>query len=429
MSRFLAAFVAIVLMTSGAQAFCGFYVARADGKLFNEASKVVFVRHKKRSVITMASDYRGAAKDFAMIVPTPTVLRRDQIKTVKPATIDHLDAYSAPRLVGYHDPDPCNPAVYAEPVIVEEAADCRLCKQTAPARRQGARALGVKVQARYAVGAYDIVMLSAQQSDGLTTWLTQEGYQLPEGAAPVLGKYIKQGMKFFVARVNLARHKAGESQDLKPLQIRFISDKFMLPLQLGKLNADQKQDVLIMTLTKSGRVEAANYRNARIPTDTNIPTFVRDVFGQFYRDSFARAAKKNTVLTEYAWDMGWCDPCAADPLSRKELTELGINWLWDASKKGPIQDVFVTRLHFQYDKKSFAKDLELKVTTDNANFQGRYVMNTPFEGDLSCKDGKSYLADLKKRLRREGATLRKLTGWPKGEIDQRIRQSLPDGYY
>jgi hypothetical protein len=25
------------------------------------------------------------------------------------------------------------------------------------------------------------------------------------------------------------------------------------------------------------------------------------------------------VFVEYAWDMGWCDPCAANPLSADEL--------------------------------------------------------------------------------------------------------------
>ena len=92
-------------------AFCGFYVAKADGELFNEASKVVFVRDGNKSTITMSSDYRGAPKDFAMIVPTPKVLKREDVRTVKTATIDHLDAYSAPRLVEYFDRDPCAPII------------------------------------------------------------------------------------------------------------------------------------------------------------------------------------------------------------------------------------------------------------------------------------------------------------------------------
>lgn len=108
-----------------------------------------------------------------MIVPTPKVLSRDQARTVKTSVLDHLDAYTAPRLMKYHDYDPCGDEV----LIVEEFALAapRLGGQ-APKRR-GADAFGVKIRAQYAVGIYDIVMLSADQSDGLTSYLRQEGYK------------------------------------------------------------------------------------------------------------------------------------------------------------------------------------------------------------------------------------------------------------
>ena len=41
--------------------FCGFYVAKADTKLFNQASQVVLVRDGDRTVLTMANDYQGRA--------------------------------------------------------------------------------------------------------------------------------------------------------------------------------------------------------------------------------------------------------------------------------------------------------------------------------------------------------------------------------
>ena len=40
----------------------------------------------------------------------------------------------------------------------------------------------------------------------------------------------------------------------------------------------------------------------------------------FYKAMFARQVEKEdgrTVFLEYAWDMRWCDPCAADPLSSR----------------------------------------------------------------------------------------------------------------
>ena len=46
-----------------------------------------------------------------------------------------------------------------------------------------------------------------------------------------------------------------------------------------------------------------------------------------YRDMFDQQVKKadmRAVFTEYAWDMNWCYPCAANPLSNEELQSLGV---------------------------------------------------------------------------------------------------------
>src|SRR5260221_11095174 len=82
-----------------ARSFCGLYVASGDSKLFNKASQVVFVRDGDRSVITMASDYQGEPTKFALVVPVPGVLDKSQVHVGDPAAVDHLDAFSAPRLV------------------------------------------------------------------------------------------------------------------------------------------------------------------------------------------------------------------------------------------------------------------------------------------------------------------------------------------
>src|SRR3954465_5264039 len=88
-------------------AFCGFYVAKADTKLFNKASQVVLVRQGDRTVLTLANDFKGDPKECAVRIPVPAVLQKGQIHIGDKALLDHLDAYSAPRLVEYFDEDPC----------------------------------------------------------------------------------------------------------------------------------------------------------------------------------------------------------------------------------------------------------------------------------------------------------------------------------
>src|SRR3954468_24150116 len=77
--------------------FCGFYISKADTKLFNKASQVVLVRDGDRTVMTMVNDFKGELKEFAVVIPVPTFLRREQIHVGNKALVDHLDAYSAPR--------------------------------------------------------------------------------------------------------------------------------------------------------------------------------------------------------------------------------------------------------------------------------------------------------------------------------------------
>jgi hypothetical protein len=424
MSFILRITIACFVLAAPVSAFCGFYVAKADGELFNEASKVVYVRDKKRTVITMSSDYSGPAKDFAMIVPTPKVLQREDVRTVKTATIDHLDAYSAPRLVEYHDHDPCGPQIMYE-MMAEPAATSRKNKVQ---KRRGAAALGVTIKAEYAVGIYDILILKAKQSDGLVTWLKSEEYNLPDGAEDALAGYINMGMKFFVAKVNLSRHKSAKTTELEPLQISFRSKDFMLPIQLGKVNSKGTQDVLAMFLTRTGQVETANYRTQKIPTDVVIPTFVKSMFGNFYKSMFKKSVGNQGVVMEYAWDMAWCDPCAADPLTGSELRELGVHWV-GSDKPNAGEDVFVTRLHMRYDENTMTRDPMFKHTNRRQNFQGRYIMNQPFVGDVSCKAGQEYVKQKRKTLREEAVTLADITNWSPRKIETRIRKSVPKSYW
>ena len=99
--------IAALLAADSASAFCGFYVAHADATLFNDRSEVILVRDGQRTIITMSNDFKGNVKDFAMVVPVPTVLQQSDIRIVERNVFSALDAYSSPRLVEYWDENPC----------------------------------------------------------------------------------------------------------------------------------------------------------------------------------------------------------------------------------------------------------------------------------------------------------------------------------
>ena len=405
-----------------AQAFCGFYVAKADTSLFNRASQVVLVRDGKRTVLTMANDFEGDVRDFAVVVPVPTFIERGQINVGDKAVIDHLDAYTSPRLVEYFDPDPC--MVHRRLEMSQDMVALPASKST---MEREARSQGVTIEASYTVGEYDILILSAEESDGLIRWLNDNGYRVPRGADRVVGSYLKQDMRFFVAKVNLVEQKKSGYTYLRPLQVAYESNKFMLPIRLGTLNARQQQDLYVYALTRTGRVETTNYRTVKLPSNMDVPAFVKADFADFYRDMFARQTvteDNRGVFLEYAWDMSWCDPCAADPLSDRELRGLGVFWLAEQSNPRKIapsgaRNVFVTRLHVRYDREHFPEDLIFQETGDRQNFQGRYVIRHPWKGEASC-DLTAYHEEVRKRQEHEAQQLANLTGWDIDDIRARI---------
>jgi hypothetical protein len=420
-ARTAAAVLLALALPSAALGFCGFYVAQADAKLFNQSSQVVIARDGDTTVMTMANDYRGALEEFAIVVPVPVAVTRDQVKVAEKSWIDNVDAYSAPRLVEYTDPDPCPPLVtYDE----DRVGPSEAAEGAAPMRRSAATksSMGVRVLDSYTVGEYDIQILSAEYSSGLEAWLRQNHYRIPDGAGAILQSYIRQNMRFFVAKVNLGEQRRLEQPFLRPLQVRYTSPKFMLPIRLGMVNADGAQDLLVYALTPRGRVETTNYRTTKIPTGQNVPEHVKSDFGSFYKALFARQVERNgmeSVFLEYAWPLSvMCDPCSADPVPPDQLTALGADWVGSGGGKSS-NAAYLTRLHVRYDLEHFPEDLVFQETPDTSTFQGRYVINHPFTGDTSCPAGRVYERTLAAR-QQEVSNLATLTGWSAAEIRTRV---------
>lgn len=433
---------AVVLLlgwTVPAWAFCGFYVAKADTTLFNKASQVAIARDGQRTVITMANDVQGSVKDFAVVVPVPMVLKQDQVHVGNPKTLERLDAFSAPRLVEYFDPDPCAPVMREDRVFSMPMA--------APApglkKAQSNAALGVTVEAQYRVGEYDIVVLGAKESGGLETWLRQNGYKIPRGAAPLFRPYIRQNMKFFVAKVNLQEFNKSGYEFLRPIQMAYESPKYMLPIRLGMINAEAAQDLVVYILSPKGQAEVTNYRTVNVPSNANVPLFVKNEFKDVYKSSFQSAYERegrNVIFREYAWNMSNCDPCSADPLTPDELREAGVFWLNEPQQQQRSgvfappwvsNNVFITRLHVRYTRDKFPEDLMFQETNNQQTFQGRYVLTHPFKGEAKCSAGRQYRRSLPARFEKEAQNLAQLTGWNISDIRKKmnLEQPMPESWW
>ncbi|MFI5297870.1 MAG: DUF2330 domain-containing protein [Polyangiales bacterium] len=418
-----------VVSSHDANAFCGFYVAPQDGPLFNDATQVALMREGTRTVISMSNNYKGPASDFAMIVPVPVVLKKENVKTLPKDVFSHLETLSAPRLVEYWEQDPCHPYQYDMTPMPSSAVMGPM-----PAEEKASdRSYGVKIEAKFSVGEYDILVLSAEQSDGLERWLIDNHYKIPKGAGDALAPYIREQQKFFVAKINIKK-VAMDAQGvaiLSPLRFNYETPDFRLPVRLGLLNANGKQDLIVYVLANDKRYEVANYPTVFVPTNLDVSDDTRKSFGAFYSTLFDATLVKaggRAVVTEYSWQSSSCDPCPTPPLDDNDVATLGGDVLFGMAAPPPTggapsgvsgspmggyygggSNVVLTRLHTRYDKATLTEDLVFKAATpvvggrefvtgdkgqlekgarpdSQNNFQARYVIRHRWTGAIACEN-------------------------------------------
>jgi hypothetical protein len=439
--------VTVLGAPADAQAFCGFYVAPQDGPIYSDAAQVALMREGTRTVISMSNNYKGPASDFAMVVPVPVVLKKEDVKTLPLDTFKKLEALSAPRLVEYWEQDPCYvppPYAYNLPGAAMKSGGAVPTPTAAPS------SYGVKIEAQFKVGEFDILVLSAKESDGLERWLVDNKYKIPAGAAAALAPYIKEQMKFFVAKVDVKKVQmdAQGVATLSPLRFAYESQDFRLPVRLGLLNAKAKQDLIIYLLSKNKRYQAANYPNVFIPTNLDVKDDTRKSFGSFYASLFDEAVSKGNgkgIVTEYSWQSNSCDPCPTPPLQDSDVATLGGDVLFGMGappppptpaptggkpsaggmpgpRPGPMppwggggyygsfSGAILTRLHARYDSTTLSDDIFFSaaepvvggrefVVDDKGNlekgavpspsgnnFQARYAIRHPWTGPIKCQN-------------------------------------------
>ena len=199
--------VAAAAFAADAGAFCGFYVSGADAKLFNNATQVVLMRDGTRTVLSMQNNYQGPPQDFAMVVPVPVVLQKENVKTLAARGLRprRPARRAAPRRVlgaGSRVPGRC-----ARRARGRRAAPCAWRGRRRP-RADGRRRSAAAGEDRGAVHRRRVRDRHPER-DGLdrrsTPGCAQNGYKIPDGAEPYLRPYVAEGMKFFVAKVDSRR--------------------------------------------------------------------------------------------------------------------------------------------------------------------------------------------------------------------------------
>lgn len=353
-----------------------------------DTAQVAIVREGQRTTFSVSINPAGDPQSFALVLPVPTVLKQEEVRTLDPTIFARLDGYTGPRHV---DDAGCgNSGGGTQSDSSEDGGT----------DENGA----VDVEASYLVGEYQVVILSAEESLSLEAWLSSNGYHLPDGADARLAEYIEMGSYFLAAKVADGAALA-DGSSLSPLQVSYESDGFTIPLRLATLNSPGEQDMVIYAITSDdegtgGRVGIANYPEFTVADKCRwIDPDGNDDFANFYELAFTddwEAVSDAGWTVEYAGRWNDCNPCSGTSITAEDIAALGFT--------GNPEEHHLTRIHSRYTPEQATQDLvlyasgilESRVTTfaDNVE-QNACIENVcmidplPEEGG---EDGKGELA-------------------------------------
>lgn len=390
----------LLSLMSPAQAFCGAYVGDVDATPKNGASRIAIAREGQDTTLTMFNDVDGDYASFGLLVPIPELVGEEDVRRIDRALLDKAAAYSAPRLVAYTCED-FYPLEHEDTgwggsggtggsfgcgSMVPQSADAAAYADSGIAADTG----GVTVWEQFDLGEYTVFVLSAEGSEGLSGWLDDNGFTVPDSTGPVLQEYIDRGDYFLALRVDLDR--APDDGFLSPLQFSYSSPQWTLPIRLGATSSTGLQDLTLFLLTppEDGRVGISNYPESKLADDecmvegTDIAAYYEEKLEEATGlPATAGALAGRTGLswvTEYSWTGGSCDPCPSEgPLTPDEAIGLGIQAHYG---------FHFTRLHLRYTPDAVGEDIALYTTGIVDNDQVRYIQHVEeLESDLPLCDG------------------------------------------
>jgi len=362
-----------LLVSTPAHAFCGAYAGSAGTDIYNSVSEVAIVRQGNRTTLSVANDVEGAAgSSFAMLIPVPEVLDEADVNVLDPDDFAILDGYTRPRLVEYTCDDFA--PVYTDPCTVsaENAMDSAGGEGEGEGEGEWE---DVEVEAEFIVGEYEVVILSAEESDSLLGWLFDQGYQVSDATSDMIQEYLDGGAYFFAAKVSADAH-IGEGDKLSPLQFSYDSDVFSLPIRIGTAASKGVQDLIVYAVTDyaDGGVGISNYPEMSLPDecmlDADFETDFDGDIGAYYLDQFESAYNAEPGadwMLEYGWGNGHCDPCTGETPDEQKLANVGFNF--DIMEYG----YYISRLHMRYTPEEATQDVTFYLTGRTSQEQQRYI--------------------------------------------------------
>jgi hypothetical protein len=298
----------LILLTSIISCF---YLVSADGAYFpyhgywispGQQRAIIFHEANTETLI-VTSDFRGNAKDFAWIIPTPT---KPEVVKASEKLFTNVQKLARPYYnygYGFN--------ALAEVAMAKSAVDSG----------------GVVVISQQQVDYYEVTTLVATSSEELVKWFKENNYTYPDEYAYVLKSYIDKG--WFFTAIKISSDALGSTevgQDLKqghptPLKLVFLSDKIVFPLKISSVDFEQGFKISTnLRLTQ----EAISHLTDMGYTDLTDKTTAINTFSKIVSDAVSgidynsSSASKYPVVVSYADYIGLSSYCTYGDINSKQ---------------------------------------------------------------------------------------------------------------
>jgi hypothetical protein len=269
--------------------------------------------------------------DYAWVVPVPSRMSQEDFGTLEngAALFDSLQRVSEPT------------------GKIENGGGC--APDSCWLDGGGSARPGVNLLESFAVGGYEVSVLSAEDSNNMQLWLEDNGYQVREDASLILQEYIDQGWYFTAVKVaKVQMDEAGGDGTgadapespvrLEPLKLTFTTNQLIFPMNISAVSSRKSEPTeILLYVIAPHRMKVTSYETVEMTRVTDSIFGSTQEFRDTYNQEFDRLLSTHedgVFIVEYA-----SSPAYVDSKLMPLLDSVGAHWGGD-----PFLTRFRTRL-------------------------------------------------------------------------------------
>ncbi len=204
----------------------------------NQAGEQIVFRQDGNTVTAVVLiQYQGDAEDFSWVVPVPGI---PEVEVGSDLAFTSLEQATRPQFNLTVNGNACEqPLSFFPPFGAAPESD------TAAGADDG-----VEILERFAVGPFDVEVVSSSDAQALAQWLEDNNYNLSDRGQELIEPYVDEGMNFVAVKLQ----KNQGTGDIQPLILKYQSEKPMIPIRLTAVAATRDMGVIAWILGPSRAV-------------------------------------------------------------------------------------------------------------------------------------------------------------------------------